>query len=232
MVHLAAIAVGGTIYISSETFLKDKLAADECRFCAPNALDRSLRDALVWSAPARAHSLSNLFGFVVTPALELSLVALASSGVDDRAARVLDDAIPVIESGVLAALLNQTVKFAVARRRPFVAFGDPSLPPDVDDNTSFYSGHTTLVFALATTAGVVAHRRGYRLAPVIWASGYILGATTGYLRIAADRHYVTDVVVGAVAGTAVGLAVPLLFHDLRGIQVLPSRDGVTIAGRF
>ena len=32
------------------------------------------------------------------------------------------------------------------------------------------------------------------------------------MRIAADRHYLTDVLVGAAVGTAVGLAVPHLMH--------------------
>ena len=35
---------------------------------------------------------------------------------------------------------------------------------------------------------------------------------TGYLRIASDRHYFTDVMAGAVVGTAVGVGVPFLFH--------------------
>jgi membrane-associated phospholipid phosphatase len=35
-------------------------------------------------------------------------------------------------------------------------------------------------------------------------------AATGYLRIAADRHYATDVLAGAAVGTGVGLGWPLL----------------------
>ena len=39
-----------------------------------------------------------------------------------------------------------------------------------------------------------------------------MGATTGYLRIAANQHYFTDVLTGAVVGTGVGLAVPYTLH--------------------
>ncbi|HET9554449.1 MAG TPA: hypothetical protein VFP50_15910 [Anaeromyxobacteraceae bacterium] len=35
-------------------------------------------------------------------------------------------------------------------------------------------------------------------------------AATGWLRVAADRHWATDVLAGAAAGTTVGLVVPLL----------------------
>jgi hypothetical protein len=41
--------------------------------------------------------------------------------------------------------------------------------------------------------------------------GFTSASATGYLRIAADRHYLTDVLVGAAIGGAVGWAVPRLF---------------------
>jgi membrane-associated phospholipid phosphatase len=228
--HLAVIAVGGSMYIVSETVLKDTLAPSDCRFCTPNGLDHSVRDAVVWQNTDRARVFSSVTGFVAVPALELTLVALSSTGADDRFGRVLDDTIPVVESGVLAGLINQAVKVSVGRRRPFVVFGDPIRAPDVDDNLTIYSGHTTHGFAITTSAGIVAHRRGSNLTPVIFASGYALTAATGYLRMAADRHYLTDVLVGAATGTAVGYVVPTLFHD--NVQVVPARDGVAIAGRF
>ena len=38
----------------------------------------------------------------------------------------------------------------------------------------------------------------------IWASTLSLATVTGYLRIAADKHYFTDVLVGAIIGSTVG----------------------------
>jgi membrane-associated phospholipid phosphatase len=43
-----------------------------------------------------------------------------------------------------------------------------------------------------------------------------LAATTGYLRIAGDEHHLTDVLAGAAAGTAVGIALPRLLHGREG----------------
>jgi len=41
-------------------------------------------------------------------------------------------------------------------------------------------------------------------------SGVPLAAATGYFRIAADRHYLTDVLAGAGVGLAIGYGVPAL----------------------
>jgi membrane-associated phospholipid phosphatase len=38
----------------------------------------------------------------------------------------------------------------------------------------------------------------------------VAAATTGTLRLVGDAHYFSDVFVGAVVGTAVGLGIPLL----------------------
>jgi membrane-associated phospholipid phosphatase len=62
------------------------------------------------------------------------------------------------------------------------------------------------------STATVASMRHYRWAPVIWAVGLLGAATVGYLRIAADQHYFTDVLVGAVAGSSIGFAVPYGLH--------------------
>ncbi len=106
------------------------------------------------------------------------------------------------------------MKLVVGRQRPFAHFRDPAdaSPRDPDENLSFYSGHTTLAFSLAVASGTIASMRGYALAPVVWASTLPVALATGYLRIAADKHYLTDVVAGAVLGSAVGFVVPFVFH--------------------
>src|SRR4029077_11064630 len=47
----------------------------------------------------------------------------------------------------------------------------------------------------------------------IWIGGVGLAGSTGYLRVAADRHFLTDVLVGAAVGTAVGTLMPRLFDE-------------------
>ena len=82
--------------------------------------------------------------------------------------------------------------------------------------------HSTFAFALAVSGGTVASMRRYRLAPLVWGAGLTLAAASAYLRIAADRHYATDVTVGAVMGSLTGFAVPYLFHNPRRVMVAPA----------
>jgi membrane-associated phospholipid phosphatase len=72
-----------------------------------------------------------------------------------------------------------------------------------------------MAFSTAVAAGTVATMRGYRGAPYVWALGLPLALLSGYLRIAADRHYVSDVLVGAALGSAFGALTPWLMHRVR-----------------
>jgi membrane-associated phospholipid phosphatase len=127
---------------------------------------------------------------------------------------------------VIAMNTNEIVKVTAGRERPFVRALAPAeraaRPATSDDNLSFYSGHSTFAFAAAAAIGETASRRGYRGARLVWAIGFAVAATTGYLRIAADRHYLTDVLTGAATGTAIGWAVPYLRARAAGLTLAPA----------
>jgi membrane-associated phospholipid phosphatase len=99
------------------------------------------------------------------------------------------------------------------------------------------SGHATAGFAVAVSTGVVATMRGRKSAPWLWLAGLALATFNSYLRIAADRHYLTDVLAGAALGTLAGLAVPLVFHGVKApVTVTPYASqgggGVSIGGSW
>ena len=231
-IDVPVTAGGGALWIASE-FLKPELAPLDCRVCDRNddgsdrlnGVDRATRNALRWENPRAAGIASNVLGFLVTPALAFGLDAIAAVH-DDHGRATGVDVLVILESTMLAADLNQAVKFAVGRERPFVHALSPSEKANTrepaDNNLSFFSGHTTLTFALATSSGTVASIRDYRLAPLVWAVGLAAATTTGYLRIAADRHYLTDVLVGALAGAAIGFAVPYVTHRSTDASASPS----------
>lgn len=234
--HLSMTAVGGAIYFTSEYVVKDKLAPQSCNWCVPGSFDVDVRDALRWHNTDRAHQMSNVTGFVLAPVAAIGIVSVAGwDAPGDPTSRWLDDALPILESGVAASLFSQAAKFAVGRQRPFVRFDeDPNRVANVDDNLSFYSGHTTLAFSLAVSAGMVVHYRNYRLEPVVWITGLSIATATGYLRIAADKHYFTDVAVGAGAGAAIGVVVPTMLHRpvLEGLTIHASANSLAVAGKF
>ncbi|RKH35093.1 phosphatase PAP2 family protein [Corallococcus sicarius] len=216
----------GVLWISSESVFKSSLAPAQCRWCdrAPdgtdtlNRLDRWGR-GLAGNTPEsrkRADTWSNVIGFAGLPLGVLG--AQYAAGRSSGASREFfaQDATIIVESAVIASVVNQAVKFTVGRERPFVH----QLPDDAkgltahptDNNLSFYSGHTNLAFSMVVSAGTVAALRGYKHQGLIWGVGLPLAASVGLLRMGADKHYLSDVLTGAVIGSAFGAAVPLLLH--------------------
>ncbi len=213
------LRVDGTIaaatwaaYVGAEA-AKSRLAPTACRWCDPPSLDAKVREALVWSSVAAPRRASDLLAFGVFPVAMATHQVLAARAAGD-ADEGWVDVLLVAEAAGIAMDVNQAVKFSVGRQRPFVHYGNfgADRQPDPDDNLSFYSGHTTFTFAVAAAAGTVSDLRGYRSAPWVWGVGMTLATATGWLRIAGDKHYFTDVLVGAATGIAAGVAIPRLMH--------------------
>jgi len=227
--HVAITAAGGIFYVTTSTFFKEHLAPTTCEWCMPPSFDTSVRNALVWGTPSNADQLSDAAGLFVLP-----LAALAIDGIPGLAsgpdyARLIDDTLPIVESEVTTLVATNIVKYTVGRQRPYAHFA-AGVPFSLEDNLSFFSGHTSFAFATVVSAGVVAHARGYAAEPYIWAGGLTLAALTGYLRIAADKHYFSDVLIGAAVGTGAGLLVPQM--TIHHLTLVPQTDGVAVAGRW
>ena len=228
LVHLGTTAAFGLTFVLSETAFKSALAPDDCRWCAVPSFDRAARDALVWDDPGQAHLLSSLDAYVVAPIVGLGLLVAADHGAGG--ARVLDDILPVVETVVISQTLVQAIKFAVGRQRPYRHFGDPNAPHGNDENLSFLSGHSALGFSITGAAGMISHWRHYWTEPYVWGAGVALSLSTEYLRMGADKHYLSDVVAGGLFGLACGVVLPrLLRHD---VQLVPVGNGAALAGRF
>lgn len=106
------------------------------------------------------------------------------------------------------------INMATRRARPYV-YND-SLPDSLrssgDGALSFPSGHTSGSFAMASAYSLtysLRHPKSPLVVPV-WLLTHSLAATVGWLRVEGGKHFPSDVIVGALLGTAVGLAVPAL----------------------
>jgi membrane-associated phospholipid phosphatase len=60
--------------------------------------------------------------------------------------------------------------------------------------------------------------------------GLTLAAATGYFRVAADRHYLSDVLVGGGLGSLIGFVNPFFVH--RQWRVRPRVAAVTSGAVF
>jgi membrane-associated phospholipid phosphatase len=142
----------------------------------------------------------------------------------------------------VTGVFTQLVKLTVARQRPFASGTPPSADPGADARVSFWSSHASVAFAAAAAGGTVARLRGYSGWPWVYGVGFAAAAATSYFRVAADQHWLSDVVAGAVVGTAVGIALPLLHRggqqsstgdDVAGLvsfAIIPG--GLSVSGRF
>jgi membrane-associated phospholipid phosphatase len=220
----------GAFLVLTEFAFKKQLAPRRARWTDGDQNTRSkLNSVDRWTYGLRgshrddAAESSDVLAFVYAPVSAFVLNAAAAYAYGDRGGRIGENSVIMLEATLAAMALNQTTKFIAGRRRPCAHFAEvewergssktaPCGAGHHDDNLSFFSGHTTITAALMASSGTVASMRGYKLAPLVWGSGALFMLTTGYLRIAATKHYFTDVVTGAVIGTLVGALIPYAFH--------------------
>ena len=253
------LTVSGVLTASLVTWavaVKPNLRAPHCTICdgAPgtvNGLDRFFRDAFVRPSSSPVGVVSDVFGYGIGPGAAIAL-GIAVPAHDGRISEAPENLLLVTEATLTYAVLQQGLTTLLPRERPAV-HADTSANREStlqrhSSLESFPGGHNGLSFAVAAAGGTVATLRGYRLAPLVWIVGGTIGLATTYLRMAADRHYFTDLTAGAALGIGTGIAVPLIFHGragetqgvatrwLRGTMVsvteIPGGQVVGLAGRW
>lgn len=144
--------------------------------------------------------------------------------------RTKKTALEAVKALVFTSVFTQAVKRIVQRERPYENF-----PLDADDSfnflegdnqfTSFFSGHTSTAFCLATI--FAKEYKEKRWVPYV---AYGLAGATGLGRIYLDKHWSSDVIVGA----AVGYYIANVIHKKNnwGIDVEPFSSGREKGLRF
>ena len=103
-------------------------------------------------------------------------------------------------------------KGLIERYRPYVY--NPNVPLDKkltsDAKMSFFSNHTTAAFASAVFLSTVYsdYNPNSEWRPYVWAGSLLMASVVGYLRYEAGEHFPTDILAGAVAGSAIGYVIP------------------------
>lgn len=201
----AQVGVAGVLYVLPY-LLKLPAGAPPCAPCDP---------ASVWNLDRvgiRSHS--------VTAGTASSVILVAEGGFAFAAA--LDGARGPAARGRLAVLADAGmwsvtasgwIKALVHRSRPILYTSDAAAAAgDRDSRMSFPSGHATVGFAMAAAYLELARRDH---APHVTRNAILLfGSATAVsaLRVAAGRHFPTDVLAGAALGTAVGFLVARFHH--------------------
>jgi membrane-associated phospholipid phosphatase len=108
--------------------------------------------------------------------------------------------------------VTSTIKKYVARPRPLAYQPNTALDRD-GTYTSFFSGHTSTAFAVSTAFAntyIKRHELTGKKALLLRTGVWALAGTVGSLRVAAGKHYPTDVLTGAAVGISLGTFVPKL----------------------
>ncbi len=106
-------------------------------------------------------------------------------------------------------------KHLVKRPRPYnqecAVNGDYERDCQRDDSQrSFFSGHSAMSF---TSAGLVCYFQNEFLnSPQLCAPSILLASTVATLRVMADKHYFSDVLIGGILGWTSGFYLPNFLH--------------------
>jgi membrane-associated phospholipid phosphatase len=124
-----------------------------------------------------------------------------------------------IQTTLLSAATSTVAKETITRYRPYVYNSDLSYDQrtEREPGGAFFSSAATSAFAQAVLLATVFsdHRPDSPLRPYVWGASLAAAGTVGYLRYASGIHYPSDIVVGALVGSAIGYAVPRL-HRVSG----------------
>ncbi len=165
---------------------------------------------------------------------------LIESAVESRARgkhfgrRFGSDVLVYGEAMAINALFTELIKFTAQRPRP-LAYLDPAdvldgdLRADLerrqglpDSSKSFLSGHTSASFTAAAVWSMLytlKHPDRPAGLALLWGASFAGASSVAVLRVVAAKHHPTDVIAGAILGTAIGILTPLAHRRARKAPV-------------
>lgn len=129
-----------------------------------------------------------------------------------------NDLAPVVtmyfETLMLSAVIPYVTKGITQRVRPFAYNENVPLDEKQTKNAkrSFFSGHTTVSFAMAVFVSTVYsdYYPDSPWKPYVWAGTLSLATSVGILRYSSGSHFPTDIITGALVGSAIGYFIPFI----------------------
>lgn len=172
--------------------------------CGLMALDEEIRCSV---QDLNSNSWDEIFAF--SKEFGDGRATLSIAGIFYLAGKIFNDeksqetAISALESFIFSGLICSSLKVLAGRSRPYREEGGGRFYGPTFDNSklSLPSGHATVAFSLAS---VIASEYDNLLIDI---SAYTIASLTSLSRVYHDKHWTSDVALGAIIGTLVGRAV-------------------------
>lgn len=123
-------------------------------------------------------------------------VGVFTAGLIKHDKKMQKDAAYIAGGWITSAIITQTTKRVLDRKRPFEEYAFIIKRDDESGGRSFPSGHTSSAFSTATSLSLY-YPKWYVIAPA-----YLYAASVGWARMYQGVHYPTDVLGGAIVGAA------------------------------
>ncbi len=127
------------------------------------------------------------------------------------------------EAIVMGGATTAVIKLLAGRQRPYVEAGDAGdFSPargTYAGRSSFPSGHTTAAFAFASAAAAEINRHHPTAARIATPLLYAGATSVGLARMYDDKHWASDVILGAGIGTLIGTQWVAFAHRRRNSWV-------------
>jgi membrane-associated phospholipid phosphatase len=221
-----ALVSGAAIALFASPHVFDRASPPSTGAAPPrelNGFDRSIRKlALGRRTAASREVLDKVSAATLTATVLAPVGLLAASNVPEKWGRDLP---VVMEATGLSLAISVAVKHVAHRSRPLDRFcreDGMEGPCRRDTRLSFYSGHASAAFAAAVATGSIADDHGFANRRWIWGTQLTLATMTSVLRVMADRHYATDVLVGMATGGLVGWLVPKMHQPHEAPVITPA----------
>ena len=140
--------------------------------------------------------IAKFFSFSVAPISAAVPATLLITGIIKKDSVLIEKGIKASVAFGLNAIVSTGMKYGFDRQRPFVIYPDLFHPKSHVGDYSFPSGHTSFAFTAATSLSLSC-RKWYIIAPA-----YAWACSVAYSRMQLGVHYPTDVLMGALIGTA------------------------------
>ncbi|MBI1920114.1 MAG: phosphatase PAP2 family protein [Geobacter sp.] len=184
--------------------------------------DEDIREKVQANRSGTLDTAADIGSVVGNPLLHLGIAgAIYGGGILADSPALRETGAMLGEAALLADATSFVLKQAIGRGRPFAANDKGSFRPFQfkSDYDSLPSMHVASSFAMASVLSSTTENLGYKLL-------YYTSATfVGFSRIYEDKHWASDIVLGAAVGELCGRIVTKYHDSHHKLAIVPVYDG-------